>query len=225
MSGLVWTPRTTMEAVADDPRWMAPLLLTFLVVLACQAAFQQTEIGELALLDQLERVSLALGQIVDESRWARLRAFSEQGGWYAILSALAAGPLLAVGVAAVLFYVLSAPLRKTASFRHVLAVSAHAGVILALRQVCVTPLNYVSESLASPVTLATILPYIEGSSIAAYVFGAFDLFVVWWSIVLAIGMAVLYRRAAPRLWLAFIGVYAVLAVVMGLAMAASERAA
>jgi hypothetical protein len=104
-----------------------------------------------------------------------------------------------------------------------LAVTAHAGLILALRQVFITPFNYVRESLSSPLTLATLVPFIDDGSLPARVLAAFDLFVIWWSIVLAIGIATLYGRAAPRLWLALMGVYGVVAVVMALAIAASER--
>jgi hypothetical protein len=225
IAGIVRTPRRTLEAVADDPRWGGTLLLTFVVVLACQTALQLTEPGELALLDHIERMTLALGQEVDAVRYAELRALSEQGVWYAVLAAVTTGPVLAVGIAAVLFFVLGAPTGATVTFRHVLAVTAHAGVILALRQVCVTPLLYLRESLASPLTLAMLVPLIDGGSLAAHAFSAIDLFVVWWSVVLAIGIAVLYRRTAPRLWLAFMGVYAAVAVVMALAIAASERAA
>jgi hypothetical protein len=58
----------------------------------------------------------------------------------------------------------------------------------------------------------------EASPFARFL-AAIDLFVVWWIIVIAIGMSVLYGRSTRRLAMIFIGIYALLAATLALAMA------
>jgi hypothetical protein len=110
-------------------------------------------------------------------------------------------------------------LRGAASYAQVVAVVAHAGVILALRHVLATPLDYVRETLASPTTLNVFLTMLDEASPLARFFGMIDLFVVWWVSALALGMAVLYRRPAWRLAVGFIGAYVLAAALLALVMA------
>jgi hypothetical protein len=103
----------------------------------------------------------------------------------------------------------------------VLAVVAHAGVILALRQVVAAPMAYASETLASPITLGIFFRMLDEASPLARFFGIIDLFVVWWVFVLAIGMSVLYQRPARRLAGVFVGAYVTIALVLTAVMAAT----
>jgi hypothetical protein len=104
-------------------------------------------------------------------------------------------------------------------FQQVLAVLAHAGVILGLRQVIAAPVVYARETLASPTTLNMFFASLNESSPVARFSGVLDLFVIWWIAVLAIGMSVLCRKPAPRLALSFMGAYLVMAAILTLAMA------
>jgi hypothetical protein len=221
VAGVVRAPRTTLAAVAASPRWAGVLLLTTLVSFGCSAALLQTEAGRLALVDQWERTAIAFTGGVDDAEYARLEALSHQGVAYAAITAITSGPVMTFGLAVVLTLVLRAVLKSPASFVQVLAIVAHAGVILALRQVITTPLNYVSETLASPTTLVRLAGTLDESSPLARFLGVIDLFVAWWIVVLAIGVAVLARRPARRLALAFAGVYVALALLLAAAMALS----
>ncbi len=51
------------------------------------------------------------------------------------------------------------------------------------------------------------------------------MFVIWWAIVLAIGVAVLYRRRARTVAAMFVGVYAALALLLAIAMAVTGGSA
>lgn len=197
------------------------MLVTLLIPAGCGAAFMQTEVGRRALVDQWERTALAFGQDVDDDRYAALTELSEHGAAYAAVSALASGPVLAFVIATLVYGVFNGVLRGDATYAQVLAVVVHAGVILALRQVVATPLNYARESLASPTTLVLFLPMFDEASPAARFLGAIDLFVVWWVVVLAIGVALLYRRSAGSTTLAFVGAYVGVAALLAIAMALS----
>jgi hypothetical protein len=104
-------------------------------------------------------------------------------------------------------------------FRQVFAAVAHAGVILMVRQVVAAPVVYARETLASPATLSLFFTGLDEASPLARFFGIVDLFVIWWIVVLAIAMSVLYQKPARRLVLGFLAAYAALAVVLTLSMA------
>jgi hypothetical protein len=142
---------------------------------------------------------------------------------YAAATALASGPALAFAVSAVLFIVVKrrGAANSRPSFVQVLAVVSHASVILALRQVVATPIDYLRESIASPTTLVQFFSMLDEASPLARFLGIIDIFVIWWIVVLAIGLSVLYQRPSRTLALALAGAYLALALLAALAMAVS----
>ena len=217
--GILHSPRTTFDAVARAPRWFGVVALTFLVATASTAILLETEVGQLALLDQWERRTYAFGHTVDDVQYAAMEDASQNGAAYAGLISLASGPLLAVGLSGLFFGIFRAAAPSVVTYRQVLAVVAHAGVILALRQVIAAPITYARETLASPVTLGVFFTMLDEASWAARFFGLIDLLVIWWIMVLAVGMSVLYHRPARRLAGVFVGAYVTLAVVLAVVMA------
>ena len=194
--GVLRSPRATLTAVVSAPRWAGVLVLTFLISTVSSAALLQTEVGRLALVDQWERTASAFGQNVDDRQYAALEDASANGPAYAAISSFVSGPLLTFGIAALLLAVFNGALGGAATYSQLLAITAHAGVILALRQVVAAPMNYARETLASPTTLVQFFTMLDEASPVARFLGVIDLFVVWWIVVLAIGMSVLYRRHA-----------------------------
>lgn len=219
VAGVVRAPRSTFADLVRAPRWGHVLALTCAITFLASAAFLSTEVGRLALFDQMERTAVALGQPVDDARHAAFLRASENGNGYAAFVALASGPLLVFGVSLLLYAIFTSRGGGTATYRQVLAITAHAGVILALRQLLVAPLNYARETLASPLTLSLFFTTLDEASPLARFFGAIDLFVLWWTSALAIGIAVLYERRTRPLVMAFAGVYVALAALLALAMA------
>jgi hypothetical protein len=219
ISGVLRSPRATCETLAAKPRWADVLVVTFLVAAGISAVLLETQVGRLALLDQWERTAVAFGQPVDDRQYAAMERASEGGAVYAVLSTFVSGPVLVFGVSAVLFLVFRTTTGASVSYRQILSVAAHAGVILMLRQVVAAPVVYARESLASPLTLGLFISNLDEASPLARFLATVDLFVVWWMIVLAIGMSVLYRRPARRLVFVFAGAYVLLAAVLTTVMA------
>ena len=207
--GILRSPRTTFVAVARAPRWWGVVTFTFLVTTACTAMLFETGVGQLAILDQWERTASALGRTIDDRQYAAMEEASQHGAAYAALRSLVSGPLLAVGVSGLFFSVLrpAAPGSVTGpvTYLQVLAGVSHAGVILALGQVIAAPIAYARETLASPVTVRAFFAMLDEGSLPARFFGILDLFVIWWIVVLAVGMSVLYQRPARRLAVGFVG--------------------
>jgi len=219
MLGIIHSPRITLTAVAADPRWGPVMALTFVVSLVSSAALLATDVGQLALVDQWERAAIAFGQPVDDAQYAAMLDASERGSTvYAAASSLLSGPVLAVGLAALL-YVVFARGAAGVTYRQVLAVVVYAGVILAARQVIAAPVNYARETLASPTTATVLFTMLDEASPLARFFGVIDLFVLWWIGVLAVGMSVLTRRPARPLAITFVGAYITLALVLAIVMA------
>lgn len=216
--GVVRRPRSTMVAVLREPRWAAALLIATLVPAAAGAAFFSTGVGQQALVDQWERTALAFGQPVDDAQYAQLQELSSRGPVYAVGTAVVSGPLLTLAVATVLFGLFRGR-RPDVPFRAVLAVVAHAGIILALRQTLAAPLGYARETTASATSLGVWFPMFDEAAPAARFLGVLDLFVLWWCVVLAIGIGAAYRRPARSLAPALVGTYVAVALVLAVAMA------
>lgn len=224
--GVIRRPRVTFSTIVEAPSWAPVLVATTAVTFLCGIAFLRTEVGQQALVDQWERTATAFGQPVDDARYAQLELTARSGGFdvaYAAVTTLASGPGLVFVVSGLLFVLLKrrgGPSSRP-SFGQVLAVVSYASVILALRQVVATPLDYVRESFASPTTFVQLFAMLDEASPAARFLGIMDLFVIWWIVVLAIGVSILYQRRTRSIALVFTGAYVVLALLAALAMAIS----
>ena len=220
--GVIRRPRSTFQSVVSHPQWGVLLLVTTMVSAGAGLALMETAVGRQALVDQWERTAVAFGQEVDDETYARLEALSRSGAvGYALLSALISGPLLAVATAALL----NVAFRGGATFGQAMAVTTHAGIILAVRQLIAAPVSYMRESTSSATSLGSWFSMLDEASPVARFLGALDVFVIWWAIVLAIGVGVLYRRRTRTVALVFVGVYAALALLLAIAMAVSGGSA
>ena len=137
--GVIRCPRTTFRAAAAAPRWAGLVVALALATAASQAVLFATGVGQVALVDQWERTALAFGQDVDDARYADFQALSRNGPLYGVATALVSGPVLTVAVAALIFAVFRGKGGRTVSYSQVLAVMAHASVILAIRQIVSRP--------------------------------------------------------------------------------------
>jgi hypothetical protein len=88
-----------------------------------------------------------------------------------------------------------------------------------VRQLVATPLVYTRETLASPTSFNLFFTMFDESFPLARFFGIVDLFIIWWVVVLAVGMSTLFRQPARRLALAFMGTYVALAAILAITMA------
>jgi hypothetical protein len=175
-------------------------------------------VGQIALVDQWERTALAFGQPVDDARYAEMQNLSRYGAPYAAAASVVRIPVAATAIAGVLYGALAARGRR-AAFNQVLAIAAHAAVILALRDVVSAPLNYVRESLTSPITLTQLFGMLDESSPLARFSALVDVFLLWWLVVLSIGVAILARTRIRVAAATLIGTYMGIAVLLAGTMA------
>jgi hypothetical protein len=219
VTGVIFRPRSTFAAVVMRPRAAGLLIILTVASGAATGGLLATEVGQVALVDQWERTALAFGRPVDDARYAEMQNLSRYGVPYAAAMAAVRIPVAATAIASVLYGAFAARGRRV-TFSQALAVAAHAAVILALRDIVAAPLNYARESLASPVTLNQLFGMFDEASPPARFFALIDLFMLWWIVVLAIGVAVLYgsriRPAVTTLIGAYVGIAVVLAGTMAI---------
>jgi hypothetical protein len=195
------------------------LVLTLAINAACGIVLMQTDAGRQAFVDQIVRSAEAYGNKISDAQYAQFERMSERGVTFVAVGALVGGLASIAALAGVLLGVFNVGFDGRASYRQVFAVVAHAGVLVTVRSLFAAPLNYARESFASPTTLGVFFPMLDEASAVARFLGFIDLFFIWWAIVLAIGVSVLYRRPARPIALGFLCVYVVIALVWSGGMA------
>ena len=123
-------------------------------------------------------------------------------------------PVVYVIMAGILFAIFNAGMGGTATFKQVFAVVVHAGAVSVVQQAFTLPLNYMRESMASPTNLASLLPMLPEGGFLTYLLGAIDVFIIWWVFVLAIGLAVLYKRRTQPVAITLFSIYGVIALII-----------
>jgi Yip1-like protein len=218
LAGVVRRPARTFRAVVARPNWADALAVTTLWSVVVSAGFAGTAVGQLALLDGLEQTTYAFGHEMTDAQYGWAARVAANSAAYAAAGALLTGPVLAFAIAGLAYGAGRRQGANRPTFRQVLAVTVHAGAILALRQVVAAPVGYLSETAANPMSLSRWMP-VDAASPLARGFGFVDVFFVWWAIVLSVGLAVVLGRRARPLALGMVGAYAALALLVTLAAA------
>jgi hypothetical protein len=213
--GVVISPGETMARIAAAPRWFDVLALTTVLMAAGFALFFSSEVGKAAYVDQMVASVESFGQTVNAEMYTALQRQANLAVYLQPASILFIGPLMTALIAAILFGVFTV-LGGEAKYKAVLAVVAHAGVISLLQQAFSLPVNYQRQSMSSATNLAVFFPNLAEGSFLASVLGFIDLFWIWYLVVLAMGLAAVYRRK----WTPVAGGLFVVYVLIGLAIAA-----
>ena len=210
--GVVFSPRATFQGIVAAPRWIGMLVLIAVFMSLATFLFLSTEVGRQALLDQQVSTMESFGMTVTDEVYSQMEgrlSFAQYTGSIVQFFTL---PIMYVIIAGILFAVFSAAMGGEAAFKKVFTVVVHSGAVSVVQQLFVLPLNYVRESMSSPTNIAALLPMVPEGSFLAYLLGAIDIFVIWWVMVLAIGLAVLYRRRTQPVAVTLLVIYAVIAV-------------
>jgi hypothetical protein len=199
-----------MTGLVARPAWAATWLFILSIWVLCGASLLGTAVGQQALVDEHVRGVEAFGGRVSDDGYAALLAAPPWWVYFTSGGRLLLTPLVTVLVAAALWMI--ARFEGTAArFSQAIAVSVHASVVLLIGQLVATPLHYVRESLTSPFNVAAVLPLMEEGTAVARFFGTLDLFALWWSALLALGLAAMTKRRASRYALWFVVAFVVTA--------------
>ena len=212
--GIILWPRDVFEQVVAQPRWLGMLVLVTIVVAGASGFFLSTDVGRQAAIEQQVSTLESFGISISDEQYGTMARQAQLAAYIQPAATLITIPVMTVGIAGVLFVVFYALVGGGATFRQMFAVVTHAEVILVAQQLFVVPLNYVRESMSSPSTLGAFFPMLEPSSFIARFLGTIDLLLVWWAMVLAIGVAVLYQRRTAPIAIAFLMVYGLVATII-----------
>lgn len=210
--GIITSPKATFERVVAHPRWLGMFALTTMIVVVCTAGPMFTEWGQQAALDMQVQQMESFGMQVDDEQYARMQAGMQFGAYTSAVGILIITPIFLLIISGILYAVFNAAMGGNASFKQLFTVVVHAGVISALAQLFAAPLNYARGSMTSSTNLAVLLPMLDESSFLAQLLGMIDLFMIWYVVVLAIGLAVLNKRRTQPIAISLFAVYAVIAV-------------
>lgn len=195
--GVIFSPRATFERIVPFPKILGALLVCGFAIGLGQGLPQLTEVGKEAAIEaQAQQMERFTGRAVtEEQRAAMLRSAPIRA--YTTIAFAPVG--LAVGVlffSGLYFVIFNAVLGGTATFKQVMAVSAHSTVIAALGVLLAAPVQYFqgTASPMGPFTLGVLLPMLDENTFLARFLGFVSVFSIWGTIVTAIGLAVLYRR-------------------------------
>jgi len=214
--GIITSPKATYEGVVAHPRWFGMLLLTTLIVMVCSAGPMFTEWGRQAALDQQVQVMESFGANVTDEMYANLERRMSIAPYTTGGGILFGTVVMLLLVSGVLYAIFNAAMGGNATFKQLVTVVVHAGVISALAQLFAAPLNYARGSMSSATNLAVLLPMLDENSFVAQFLGMIDLFMIWYVLVLAIGLAVLYRRRTQPIAISLFALYGVIAIVVAL---------
>ncbi len=212
--GVLTSPRATFADVAAHPRWFGMMALVLIVTAVCMGGFFSTEVGQTAWLDKVVESAQQSGRNVPESQMAVMEKMAAYMGPIYAASTLLVAPLMWLAVTGILFVVFNAALGGVSTFKQLFAVFVHSTAVTVIQQVLVTPLNYFRETVSSATNLAVFLPMLDEGSFLAKLLGTIDLFLIWWLILLAIGLGVLFKRKTGPIAAGLFVVYGVIAVIV-----------
>jgi Yip1 domain len=209
--GVLTSPKATFQSVVAHPSWFGMLALCCVTLAIVVGGYLFTSVGQNAWLDMM-----GSNPSVTDQAYEQMRRIAPYVGWFAVGQMLVATPLITLIVAGILFVVFNAVLAGNATFKQLFAVIVHAAPISVVGQLFTVPLNYARGALTSATNLSVLLPMVDETSFLGRLFGMVDLFIIWWLIVLAIGLGVLYRRRTQPIAWSLFGVYAVIAVIVAI---------
>ena len=212
--GVLFSPRATYADVAARPRALGVLAFVVLAGMAGVFLFMSSEVGQNAFIDQQVQQREAFGRPLTDEQYDRLEGMVQYAPYIGAAFQLVSLPVLAAIVAGIAFAVFNAVLGGDATFKQVFAVVTHSGVVLTVAQLFGLPLAYARETMSGATNLGIFVPFLQEDTFAIRFLGAIDLFILWWTVSLAIGLGVLYRKRTGPIATTLILIYIAIGIVV-----------
>ena len=212
--GVLTAPRATFEKIVPQPRVFGALLLVALAAALASTIFMNTEVGKAAFSEAMQQRASANTQLSPE----QLQRMEQMAPYIRTVSSVAPiifVPIAMMVISGVLFVVFNVMMGGTATFRQMMSVVSHSQFVSVVGTVITFALNYMRGTMTTGATsLSAFLPNLEERSFAYRLARSADLFLVWWLVVLAIGLSVLYRRKTGGVALTLFLIYGAIAVLI-----------
>jgi len=209
--GVITSPAATFAHVVRDPRPAAILLIVSAVIAVAATVPQMTERGRLAALTaQVEFMERFMGEVPDVM-YAQMEAQSRNSlapVWGAV-GAFVWMPVVALFFTALLWGLFNALLGGTGTFKQVLGIVTHSMVIMALGAAAAMPIQLMQDSFSftGPFNLGALVPMMDPESFIVRFLGWTSAITIWQTIVIAIGLGVLYKRRSTGIAIGLLTAY------------------
>lgn len=220
--GIITSPTATYAHIVRTPKVAGVLFVTALLGGLAQGLPQLTERGRAAALEMQVQQTERMGFTVSDEMYQQMeqRSKSPLAAVFTVVGAVVFMPFVAVIMTVLLWGVFNTILGGTASFKHVMSVLTHSFVISTLGAIFAAPIMYARGVMSTGVAnLGALLPMLDETSFLAKFLGMIDLFIVWWLIVLAIGLAALYKRKSRSIATGLFVFYGIVALAIAYFMA------
>ncbi len=158
--GVITSPRETYQSVVAHPKWFGMLALTAVIIAAGTAIPMTTEAGKQAALDTQIRQMESFGVKVNDQMYERMQQGMSRAPYTAAIGVIVVSPIMVAIIAGILFAVFNAGMGGTATYKQVLAVVVHSGVISTLSLFLTAPRNTVHGTMVTRVTnFSALLPF------------------------------------------------------------------
>jgi hypothetical protein len=212
VAGVFFSPKATFESVVAHPKWFDVLALGIVVGMIAWALFLWSPVGSQAFKDQMVTQAEASGAAPAQAAQNAERMFPYIRG-FIVFGAPIIGPIFAAVVAGVLFG-LFAILGGGGSFKQVYSIVAHAGLPFQAVGLTELAMQYFRGSMGGRLTLGAFVQMLPEDSFVFLLLNAISLGLIWYLVLLAMGLAVLYRRKTATIATTFLGLYFVIAVII-----------
>ena len=215
--GIITAPTATYAHVVRKPKVAGILFLVSVIIGLAQGLPQLTERGRAAALElqvqQMERFGVTVTDEVYQQMEKRSR--SSISAISTIVGTIVFMPFVVVIMTLLLWVVFNVILGGTTTFKHVMAVVAHAQVIPAVGVLFAAPIMYARGVMTNGVAnVAALLPMLDETSFLAKFLGMVDLFTIWWVFVLSVGLATLYKKKVGSVATGLFVFYGIIALVI-----------
>lgn len=216
---MVRSPRVTLTSAVRNPQTLDLAILVVVISAVCSVGFLMTRVGQLAALDQQVRQFESFGVAITDDTYEQLRDVAPYRPVISAAFIVIGWPILWLLTAGFVRWLGRRAGRGEITFAQALTVVVHASAIFAVRALIAAPVNYARESLGGATSLGSVLPAFGESTFPARLLGAMDIFVVWWVLLIALGVSILYQTRTLRIARWLFVVYAAGAAVLALTQA------
>ena len=219
--GIYFSPHDTFRAVVARPRWFGVMLITLVIGAACQYVIMSSPELQDAMIDQQIRRMESGGTAASDQQIAGIERMMGLLPQIYPVATFVIGPLFVAAIAGIFVGIFTTLMGGQGTFKQMFAVLTHSGLISMLSGIFSAALVAagVPPSGVRPpgANLGIFLPMLEEGTFLLGMLQTIDLFLIWWLVVLAIGVGVLYKRRPGGIATTLIAIYVGIAMIVGMA--------
>ncbi len=214
--GIFFKPKKVFEYLRQKPKWILPF-----IIMCCVAVLSNVLVKNFAIQEQIERVQMS-DRLSDEQKDQVVKNLQESNTGAKAFIGIIMTPvfllLVLIIVSAVLLFCGNTIMGGQATFRQMLGMYAHVGLIGLPAAIVKIPIMLAQQSTHVQTSLAAVMPSEADKTLLYKLLAKLDVFTIWEVILLVIGIAVVYRftnRKAATLVLVLWAVWIAISLTLG----------